>query len=50
LGLPLSSDRDSAVNRDNLDSKRMVGKNKIFKYLQKQEESSPKFIYTKISP
>jgi hypothetical protein len=28
----------------------MVGKNKIFKYLQKQEESSPKFIYTRIDP
>lgn len=48
LGFPLSSDRESLANRDNLDSKRMVGKNKIFKYLQRQEESSPKFTYTRI--
>jgi len=34
--------------KDKLDSKRMVGKNKIFKYLERQDESSPKFIYTKI--
>lgn len=36
LAFPLSSDRESIGNRDNLDSKRMVAKNKIFKYLQKQ--------------
>ena len=49
LGVLLSSERESLHNRDNLDSKRMVSKNKIFRYLQNQNlESSPKFTYTPV--
>lgn len=34
-----------------MDAKKMVGKSKIFKYLQNQSNDiTPKFIYTKVDP
>jgi len=46
---PLSSERSSLNSKGALDSKRMIAKNKIFKYLETQEsQRSPQFNYTKV--